>query len=145
MENCRTRRVTVTGTPSSGRQRTSGYIILGWRPGTGPRSPAATIAHTDRGSHFRPRKFVHALPHNGLHGSMGHAGPWWDNAAMERSSALLQSNVLDRRRWHTRAQHRLVIVTSIERTYHRHRHQSALGRLTLVQLELLHAPAATAS
>ncbi|EPQ77040.1 ISMsm7, transposase orfB [Mycobacterium marinum MB2] len=49
---------------------------------------------------------------------------------MEWFSALLQSNVLDRRRWPTRAQHRLAIVTSIKRTYHRHRHQNALGRLT---------------
>ena len=35
------------------------------------RSPVATIVHSDRGSQFRSRKFVHVLVHNGLQGSMG--------------------------------------------------------------------------
>ena len=35
VENPRTRQVTATRTPSSARSRTSGYIILGWRPGIG--------------------------------------------------------------------------------------------------------------
>ena len=35
------------------------------------RSPFATVVHSDRGSQFRSREFVHALSHNGLHGSMG--------------------------------------------------------------------------
>lgn len=47
------------------------------------RSPVATIVHSDRGSQFRSRKFVHALSHNGLHGSMGRVGACGDNAAME--------------------------------------------------------------
>ncbi|AFC42297.1 integrase catalytic subunit [Mycobacterium intracellulare ATCC 13950] len=47
------------------------------------RAPVATIVHSDRGSQFRSRKFVHALSHNGLHGSMGRVGACGDNAAME--------------------------------------------------------------
>ena len=46
------------------------------------RSPAETVVHSDRGSQFRTRKFVHALLHNGLHGSMGRVGACGDNAAM---------------------------------------------------------------
>ncbi|BBZ48103.1 IS3 family transposase [Mycobacterium parmense] len=109
------------------------------------RSPAATIVHSDRGSQFRSRKFVHALSHNGLHGSMGRVGACGDNAAMESFFALLQRNVLDRRRWSTRAELRLAIVTWIERTYHRRRRQRALGKLTPVEFELLHTPVATAA
>lgn len=59
--------------------------------------------------------------------------------------ALLQRNVLDRRRWSTRAELRLAIVTWIERTYHRRRRQRALGRLTPIEFELLHTPVATAA
>jgi transposase InsO family protein len=44
-----------------------------------------------------------------------------DNASMESSFALLQKNVLDRRRWETREELRLAIVTWIERTYQRPR------------------------
>ncbi|WP_139806016.1 integrase core domain-containing protein, partial [Mycobacterium avium] len=105
----------------------------------------ATIVHSDRGSQFRSRKFVHALLHNGLHGSMGRVGACGDNAAMESFFALLQRNVLDRRRWTTRAELRLAIVSWIERTYHRRRRQRALGRLTPIEFELLHTPVATAA
>ena len=109
------------------------------------RSPVATIVHSDRGSQFRSRKFVHALSHSGLRGSMGRVGACGDNAAMESFFALLQRNVLDRRRWATRAELRLAIVTWIERTYHRRRRQRALGKLTPIEFELLHTPVATAA
>ena len=109
------------------------------------RSPAATIVHSDRGSEFRSRKFVQALSHNGLHGLMGRVGACGDNAAMESFFALLQRNVLDRRRWSTRAELRLAIVTWIERTYRRRRRQRALGKLTPTEFELLHTPVATAA
>ncbi len=110
------------------------------------RSPVSTIVHSDRGSQFRSRKFVQALSHNGLHGSMGRVGACGDNAAMESFFALLQRNVLDRHRWSTRAELRLAIVSWIERTYHRRRRQRALGRLTPpIEFELLHTPVATAA
>ncbi|CQD16574.1 integrase catalytic subunit [Mycolicibacterium conceptionense] len=109
------------------------------------RSPVATIVHSDKGSQFKSRKFVHALSHNGLHGSMGRVGACGDNAATESFFALLQRNVLDRKRWSTRAELRLAIVTWIERTYHRRRRQRALGRLTPIEFELLHTPVATAA
>ena len=52
-------------------------------------------------------------------GAMGRVGAAGDNAAMESFFSLLQKNVLDRRRWETREQLRIAIVTWIERTYHR--------------------------
>lgn len=51
--------------------------------------------------------------------------------------ALLQNNVLDRRRWHTRHDLRIAIVTWIERTYHRRRRQARLGRLTPIEFETI--------
>jgi transposase InsO family protein len=68
------------------------------------------VAHTDRGSQFRSRKFVRALACHGLTGSMGRVGAAGDNAAMESFSALLQNNVLYRRTWPTRDQLRTAIV-----------------------------------
>ncbi len=49
--------------------------------------------------------------------------------------ALLQKNVLNQRRWDTREQLRIAIVTWIERTYHRRRRQDRLGRLTPIEYE----------
>lgn len=66
-------------------------------------------------------------------GSMSRVGAAGDNAAMESFFALLQKNVLDRRSWATREDLRIAIVTGIERTYHRHRRQAALGRLTPIE------------
>ena len=55
-----------------------------------------------------------AFRSNGLAGSMGRVGACGDNAAMESFFALLQKNVLDRRR-----------------------RQRALGRLTPIEYEIL--------
>jgi putative transposase len=76
-------------------------------------------------------------------GSMGQVGSAGDNAAMESFFALLEHNVLDRRRWDTRDELRIAIVTWIERTYHRRRRQAALGRLTPVEFEMIMTPPAT--
>src|SRR5258705_11175422 len=69
-----------------------------------------------------------------------------ENAAMESFFSLLQKNVLDRRRWDTREQLRIAIVTWIERTYHRRRRQAALGRLTPIEYEaIMTTPASQAA
>jgi transposase InsO family protein len=98
---------------------------------------AGCIVHSDRGSQFRSRKFVHALNRHQLSGSMGQVGAAGDNAAMESFFALLQKNVLDRHSWATRQQLRIAIVTWIERTYHRRRRQAGLGRLTPIEYEII--------
>ena len=108
------------------------------------RAPTATIVHSDRGSQFRSRKYVNALSANGLQGSMGRVGACGDNAAMESFFALLQKNVLDRKRWATRDELRLAIVVWIEKTYHRTRRQRRLGRLTPVEFETINRPALAA-
>ena len=83
-------------------------------------------------------EFLNAL---GLEGSMGRVGAAGDNAAMESFFALLQKNVLNTRRWATRQQLRLAIVTWIERTYHRRRRQRRLGRLTPIEFETIYQAA----
>jgi putative transposase len=101
------------------------------------RRPVATVVHSDRGSQFRSHAFVRALRDAGLNGSMGRVGACADNAAMESFFSLLQKNVLNRKRWQTREELRLAIVTWIERTYHRRRRQDRLGRLTPIEYETL--------
>ena len=105
------------------------------------RDAAGCIVHSDRGSQFRSRKFVHALNRHHLIGSMGQVGAAGDNAAMESFFALLQKNVLDRKRWRTQEERRIAIITWIERTYHRRRRQARLGRLTPIEYETIMNPA----
>jgi len=105
------------------------------RNAVGLRSPRGTVVHSDRGSQFRSAKFVRLLRNNGLQGSMGRVGACADNAAMESFFSLLQKNVLNTKRWSTREELRLAIVTWIEATYHRRRRQRGLGKLTPIEFE----------
>ena len=102
------------------------------------------VVHSDRGSQFRSHSYVRALSEARARGSMGRVGTCADNAAMESFFSLLQKNVLNRRRWSSREELRLAIVTWIERTYHRRRRQQALGRLTPIEYETLLQAAAAA-
>ncbi|WFR67990.1 IS3 family transposase [Curtobacterium flaccumfaciens] len=104
------------------------------------RNPTGTVVHSDRGSQFRSKRFVRAIEDAGLLGSMGRVGACADNAAMESFFALLQKNVLNRRRWASREQLRLAIVHWIEGTYHRKRRQRGLGKLTPIEYEAIINP-----
>jgi putative transposase len=105
------------------------------------RKPVGTVVHSDRGSQFRSRKFVETLRHHGLTGSMGRVGACADNAAMESFFALVQKNVLNKRRWTSKEQLRLELVSWIETTYHRRRRQRVLGRLTPIEFETINQAA----
>jgi putative transposase len=123
---------------SIGSRMTSDLAVNALRNAVALRSPAGTIVHSDRGSQFRSHAYVRALRSAGLRGSMGRVGACADNAAMESFFSLLQKNVLNRqRRWASREELRLAIVTWIERTYHRRRRQDGLGRLTPIEYETL--------
>ena len=75
---------------------------------------------------------------------MGRVGARGDNAAMESFFPLLQKNVPHTRRWRTREELRLAIVSWIETKYHRKRRQRALGTLTPVEFETIYAAAPAA-
>jgi transposase InsO family protein len=105
------------------------------------RGRVEAIVHSDRGGQFRSHAYVRALRAAELRGSMGRVGACADNAEMESLFSLLQKNVLNRRRWTSREQLRLAIVTWIEKTYHRRRRQETLGRLTPIEFETLHPTA----
>lgn len=98
---------------------------------------AGCVGHSDRGSQFRSRKMQPALALHAMVGSMGQVGSAVDNAAMESCFSLLQRNVLDRRRWASRDEVRIAIVTWIARTYRRRQRQAALGRLTPIEYETI--------
>ncbi|MCK8476400.1 IS3 family transposase [Microbacterium aurugineum] len=124
---------------------TAELAVAALRNAVALREPTGTTLHSDRGSQFRSRKFVELLRQSGITGSMGRVGACADNAAMESFFALLQKNVLNKKRWHSRQELRLEIVTWIERTYHRRRRQRRLGRLTPIEFEIINAQAAHAA
>jgi putative transposase len=104
------------------------------------RDPAGTVVHSDQGSQFRSKKCVRALRDASLLGLMGRIDACADNAATESFFALLQKEVLGRKRWAIREELRLAIITWIEATYHRKRRQLGLGKLTQVEYETIISP-----
>ena len=116
---------------------TAQLAVTALRTALARRQPAGVVVvHSDRGSQFRARSFRAVLAAAGLQGSMGRVASAGDNAAMESWHALLQKNVLDRRRWRTRDELHEAIVFWTEHTYNRRRRQRALGKLTPVEYEL---------
>jgi putative transposase len=129
----------IVGYSISDRMRSS-LAVAALQMAVHRRNPAGTVVHSDRGSPFRSKKFVRALSDAGLLGSMGRVGACADNAAMESFFALLQKSVLNRKRWSTREELRLAIITWIEGTYHRKRRQRGLGKLTPIEYETIINP-----
>jgi transposase InsO family protein len=120
---------------------TASLAVSALRSAIARRQPAGTVVvHSDRGGQFRSRAFRATLKANRLTGSMGRVASAGDNAAMESFFALLQKNVLDRRRWRTRDELASEIVYWIEHTYNRRRRQRALGKLSPVAYELAFTP-----
>jgi len=126
-------------------QMTAALAVCAIRNAGLRRDCEGVIVHTDRGSQFRSRAFVSTLNELGMIGSMGRVGAAGDNAAAESFFSLLQKNVLNRQRWATRDELRVAIVTWIEATYHRRRKQRRLGKLTPIEFEAIHQPAAQAA
>lgn len=107
---------------------TAEIAVAAFRNAVALRDIDGTTLHSDRGSQFRSRRFVEILRHEVITGSMGRVSACGDNAAMKSFFALLQKNVLNEKRWSTRQELRLEIVTWIERTYHRRRrHEDSDG------------------
>lgn len=116
---------------------TAQLAVSALRSAIARRRPVSTvIVHSDRGGQFRARSFRAVLTAAGLQGSMGRVAAAGDNAAMESFHSLLQKNVLNRRRWRTRAELRYEVIHWIEHTYNRRRRQRALGKLTPIEYEL---------
>jgi putative transposase len=125
-----------------GERMTAKLAVTALRSAIARRQPQGTvIVHSDRGGQFRARAYRATLKANGLTGSMGRVAAAGDNAAMESFYALLQKNVLDRRRrWRTRNELASEVIFWIEHTYNRRRRQRALGKLTPVAFELAFTP-----
>jgi transposase InsO family protein len=116
---------------------TAALAVGALRSAIARRRPVNTvIVHSDRGGQFRARSFRAVLTAAGLRGSMGRVASAGDNAAMESFHSLLQKNVLNQRRWSSRAELRYEVIRWIEHTYNRRRRQRALGKLTPVEFEL---------
>jgi putative transposase len=93
----------------------------------GQRRPKDVIHHSDQGSQYTSLAFGKRCREAGVRPSMGSVGDAYDNAMCESFFATLECELLDRRRFASRAEARIACFSFIEGFYNPVRLHSALG------------------
>ena len=93
----------------------------------GQRKPCNVIHHSDQGSQYTSVAFGLRCKEAGVRPSMGSVGDAYDNAMCESFFATLECELLDRRKFQTKAEARMAIFEFIEGWYNPSRRHSALG------------------
>ena len=97
------------------------------------------VHHSDHGSQYTSLAFGQRLEQAHILGSMGTVGDALDNAVAESFFATLQVELLDRRRWQTRAQLTTAIFEYTEVFFNRQRLHSTLDYLSPTEFEEVYA------
>ena len=97
-----------------------------------------TIIHADHGTQFTSWTFTERARNAGLLPSLGSIGDPYDNAVVESFWGRMQTEVLNRRRWHTRLELATAIFEYIEGFHNRRRRHSALGWMSPIEFENHH-------
>ena len=106
------------------------------------RRPSDVVHHSDQGCQYTSIAFGRRCEEAGVRPSMGSVGDCYDNALCESFFATLECELLDRRRFKTRAEAKMAIFDFIEAWYNPHRRHSSLGQQSPVKFERRHSTAA---
>lgn len=101
----------------------------------GQRKPTNVIHHSDQGSQYTSIAFGARCKEAGVRPSMGSIGDAYDNAMCESFFATLECELLDRRKFKTKAEARMAIFEFIEGWYNPGRRHSALGYKSPINYE----------
>ncbi len=93
------------------------------------------IHHLDQGSQYTSIAFGLRCKEAGVRPSMGSVGDAYDNAMCESFFATLECELLDRRKFQTKAEARMAIFQFIEGWYNPGRRHSALGYSSPINYE----------
>ena len=99
------------------------------------RRPVDVIHHSDQGSQYTSIAFGLRCKEAGVRPSMGSVGDAYDNAMCESFFATLECELLDRRKFRTKAEARMAVFQFIEGWYNPGRRHSALGYQSPINFE----------
>jgi len=99
------------------------------------RPTAGLIHHSDHGSQYTSFAFADRCQQAGIRLSMGSIGDAYDNAVAESFFASLETELIDRTTWHSRAEARRDVFAYLETFYNPRRRHSALGYLSPLEYE----------
>jgi putative transposase len=125
----------VVGWAMAGHLRTE-LIVEAIEMATTRRRPAdGLIHHSDRGTQYTSIAFGLRCREAGIVQSMGSTGDCYDNAMAESFFATLETELIDRSSWRSRADARLAVFDYIEAFYNPRRRHSSLGQLSPAEFE----------
>jgi putative transposase len=99
------------------------------------RRPVGVIHHSDQGSQYTSVAFGLRCKEANVRPSMGSVGDAYDNAMCESFFATLECELLDRRKFRTKAEARMAVFQFIEGWYNPGRRHSALGYQSPINYE----------
>lgn len=99
------------------------------------RRPVGVIHHSDQGSQYTSVAFGLRCKEADVRPSMGSVGDAYDNAMCESFFATLECELLDRRKFRTKAEARMAVFQFIEGWYNPGRRHSALGYQSPINYE----------
>ena len=100
------------------------------------RQPSGVIHHSDQGCQYTSVAFGARCREAGVRPSTGTVGDCYDNAMAESFFATLECECLDRQRFKTQKDARMVVFDYIEGFYNPHRRHSALGNVSPINYEM---------
>jgi len=103
------------------------------------RQSQGVIHHSDHGAQYTSIAFGKRCREAGVRPSMGTVGDCYDNAMCESFFATLECELLDRRKFNSRAEVRLAVFEFIEGWYNPHRRHSSIGYESPISYERKHA------
>jgi putative transposase len=124
----------IVGWAMEGHLRTE-LVLSALEMAFAQRRPDDVVHHSDQGTQYTSIAFGKRCEALGVRPSMGSVGDCYDNAMAESFFASLECELLDRRRFRTRAEARLAVFEWIEGWYNPHRLHSSLGYLSPREFE----------
>jgi putative transposase len=124
----------VIGWSMGARQRTQ-LVLDAMNMAVTQRKPSDVIHHSDQGSQYTSVAFGLRCKEMGVRPSMGSVGDCFDNAMCESFFATLECELLDRRKFKTKAEARIACFEFIEGWYNPSRRNSALGYKSPINYE----------
>jgi putative transposase len=124
----------VIGWAMGTRQRTQ-LVLDAMNMAVMQRKPTDVLHHSDQGSQYTSVAFGLRCKEMGVRPSMGSVGDCYDNAMCESFFATLECELLDRRKFKTKAEARVACFEFIEGWYNPSRRHSALGYKSPINYE----------
>ena len=116
----------IVGWAMAGHLRTE-LVLAALDMAVAQRKPEGVVHHSDHGCQYTSLAFGARCREAGVRPSLGSVGDCYDNAMCESFFATLECELIDRRRFATKAEARMAIFRFIEGWYNARRRHSSLG------------------